>query len=126
MVARQIVGGELRCDATPAKRKAGTDHRDDRAWTPQRAKQIGEHAGEAKGNKHDRDRQGLARVVRVARRRRQSSADHTEHDRRHRDVLVASGVLAQHALPNEQEDQQTSSQRRLYDHQRRQQQSHDL
>jgi hypothetical protein len=126
MVARQIVGGKLRRDTTPAEGKACADHRDDRARSPQRSKQVGQHAGEAKADEHDRDRQGLARVVGIARRRRQGGADDPEHDRGHRDVLVAAGVLAQHALPDEQQHQQAGSQCRLHDDQWRQQQSHNL
>ena len=45
-----------------------------------------------------RDRQPLGRVAGAARRRAQPGADHAEHDRRDRQVLVAPGVLAEHPL----------------------------
>ena len=61
-----------------------------------------------------------------ARRRAQRGADHAEHDRAHRHVLVAPGVLAEHPLGEEQQHQQARRERRLHDHQRRQQQRDDL
>jgi hypothetical protein len=126
MVAREVIGCELRRHATPAERQSGADHRHDRARAPKRAQQVREHARQGECHEHDRDRQRLARVMRVARRGSQGSAEHAEHDRRHRDVLVAPGVLPEHALSDHQQHQQARGERGLHDHQRRQQQRDDL
>jgi hypothetical protein len=126
MVAREVIGCELRRHATPAERQPGADHRHDRAWAPKRAQQVWEHAGQRERYKHDRDRQRLARVMRVARRGSQGSAEDAEHDRRHRDVLVAPGVLSEHALSDEQQHQQARGERGLHDHQGREQQREHL
>ena len=61
-----------------------------------------------------------------ARRRGQAGADHAEHDRRHRQVLVAPGVLAEHALAEEHQHEQAGRERRLHDDQRSEQQRDDL
>jgi len=52
------------------------------------------------------------------RRRAQAGADDPDDDRRHRDVLVGSPALAQHALAGEQQHQQPHGHRRLHDYQR--------
>lgn len=64
--------------------------------------------------------------MRVAGRGSQGSAEDAEHDRGHRDVLVASGVLPEHALSDEQQHQQARGQRGLHDHKGREQQRYDL
>ncbi len=61
-----------------------------------------------------------------ARRREQAGADHADHDRDHREVLVAPGVLAEHSLCEEHQHEQPAGERRLHDDERRQQQSDDL
>ena len=68
----------------------------------------------------------LGGVAVGARRRGERDADHAEDDRAHRQVLVAPRVLAEDALREEQQDQQTDRERRLDDDQRREQQRHDL
>jgi len=61
-------------------------------------------------------------VARAARRRAQPRADHADHDRRHRDVLVGAGVLAKHPLAEEHQHEQAGRERRLHHHERREQQ----
>lgn len=56
----------------------------------------------------------------------QGGAEDAEHDRRHREVLVAPSVLPEHALPDHQQHQQTRGERGLHDHQGREQQRDDL
>jgi len=56
-----------------------------------------------------------------ARRCEQAGADHADHDREHREVLVASGVLAKHPLREEHQHEQPAGQRRLHDDERCQQ-----
>jgi len=65
--------------------------------------------------------------VRVgARRRGQRQAEHADHDRQHAQVLVAPGALAEQALAGQHQHEQAGGERRLHDHQRGQQQRHDL
>jgi hypothetical protein len=78
------------------------------------------------GQQHERDRQLLGGVRGRARRREQARADNPEHDRAHREVLVASGVLSEHPLGDEHQHQQARRQRRLDDDERREQERHDL
>ncbi len=68
----------------------------------------------------------LGADARRARRREQPGADHAEHDRDHRDVLGAPGVLAEHPLREEHEHEQAAGERRLHDDQRSEQQGDDL
>jgi hypothetical protein len=56
----------------------------------------------------------------------QRRADDAEHDRNHGDVLAPSHLLVQHALPEEQQHEQTRRQRWLHHHQRGEQQRHHL
>jgi len=68
----------------------------------------------------------LGGVAVAARRRREGDADHAEHDSAHREVLGASGMLAEDALGQEQQHEQPDRERRLDDHERREQERHDL
>ena len=61
-----------------------------------------------------------------ARRREQAGADHADHDREHREVLLAPGVLAEHSLREEHQHEQSAGERWLHDDERRQQQRDDL
>lgn len=61
-----------------------------------------------------------------ARRRREARADHADHDRPHREVLLAPGVLVQHPLSEQHQHEQAGGERGLHDHQRREQQGDDL
>ncbi len=122
MRAGEVVGCELGGHTAPTERQPGTEHGDLRARPSECAQYIGEHAGQAEPHEHERDRQPLGGVAGVARRRAQCCAEHAEHDRAHGHVLVAPGVLVQHALADEQQHQQSGGQRRLHDHQRRQHQ----
>jgi hypothetical protein len=126
MSLREVVGGELGRNAAPAARHAGGEHCRHRGRAPEQAQHVGEEAGEREPDKHERDRQVLRAVAGVAWRRRQARADHADHDRRHRQVLAASGVLVQHALREEHQHQQPRGERRLHDDQRREQQRDDL
>jgi hypothetical protein len=67
-----------------------------------------------------------SRFIGRARRREQGSAEHADHDRDGRQVLVAPGVLAEYPLAQEQQHQQAGRERRLDNDQWRQQQSHHL
>jgi hypothetical protein len=64
--------------------------------------------------------------MRVARRGSQGGAENAEHDRRHSDVLVAPGVLPEHALSDHQQHQQACGERGLHDHQGSEQQREHL
>jgi len=122
----EVIGCELGRHPAPAERQARADHGHLGAGVPERAQQIRNQARQAKANQHQRDRQLLRAVAGAARGSEHGRADHAEHDRAHRRVLVSSGVLAQHALGEEHQHQQACRQRRLDHHERGQQQSHDL
>jgi len=115
----EVIRGELRRHAAPAKGHARTDHRHRSARAPERAQHVWEHARHCQGDEHERDRQGLACVMGMARRGRECGTDHAEHDCRHGAVLIASRVLAEHALCKEEQHQQAGRQRRLHNDQRR-------
>jgi hypothetical protein len=59
-------------------------------------------------------------------RRAGGDTGHADDDREHREVLAPPGTLAEHALAKEQQHEQADGHRRLHDHQRDQQQRHDL
>jgi hypothetical protein len=124
-MAGQVVRGELRGNPAPAEGQAGADHRDDGVGAPEGAQHVRQQAGDAKTDEHQRDRELLG-VRGAPRRRGQTSADHAHDDREHRDVLVASGVLAQHPLGQEHQDQQAGRERRLHDNQGGQHEGDDL
>ncbi len=92
----------------------------------QRPQQVGQQACECQDDEHDQDRQVLGCVPGGARRRAQPRADHADHDRRHRDVLVGARVLAEHPLPHEHQHEQAGGERGLHDDQRREQQREHL
>lgn len=52
--------------------------------------------------------------------------DDAEHDRAHREVLASPRTLAEHALAEEQQHEQSDGHRRLHDHERDEQQRDDL
>lgn len=122
MAVGQIVGGELRRHPAPADREAGAEHRQLRAGVSDRAHDVGSEASQSQADQHERDRQLLGGVGGAERRREQRCADDTDHDRAHRHVLVASGVLAEHPLGKEQQHEQTSCERGLNDGEWREQQ----
>jgi len=119
---REIVGGELGRDTAPAEREAGADDRHRRGRAFEGAQQVREQARQRQDEQHERDRQVLGGVACAAWRRAQTRADHPDHDRRHRDVLVPAGVLAEHPLSQEDQHEQAGGERGLHDHQRREQQ----
>ncbi len=92
----------------------------------ERAQQIRQQGGHGEAQEHERDRQLLAGRARVARWSEHRRAEHTQDDREHRHVLVAPGMLAEHALAEEQQHQQANRERRLHDHQRGEQQRQHL
>jgi hypothetical protein len=92
----------------------------------ERAEQVGQQAGETETDEHQRDRELLGGMGRRARWCEHAGAEHPEHDRRHREVLVFPGMLAQHPLGGEHQHQQAEGQRWLHHHQRSQQQRHHL
>ena len=98
---REVVRGQLGRDPAPGEAHAGPEHRDGGRRAPmERAEQIGQHARQRQRHQHDRDRQweALCRAPRGA----VSAAPITpRHDREHRQVLVAPGVLAEHPLCEE-------------------------
>jgi len=126
MMGGEVIGGELCRNAAPAEGHSRADHRDLRVGAPERAQQIRQHARHCQADEHQQDRQLLPRLARVARGGEQPRAEHAEHDRDRRQVLVASRVLAEHPLAQEQQHEQPCGERRLHHHQGREQQRHDL
>jgi len=122
----EVIGGELRRDAAPGEREPGPDHRHRGGRVAQRAQQVGQQAGAAEAQQHERDREPLRGVARAARGSGQRHADHADRDGQHARVLVAPGALAEHALPEQHQHEQARGERRLHDHQGSQQQGHDL
>jgi len=126
MIPGEVIGGELGGHAAPTEGQAGSKHRHLRARMAERAHQIGDQAGQAQTDEHERDRELLGGMAGAARRSEQGGADDSDHDRAHRHVLIASGTLAQHPLGEDHQHQQSGRERRLHNHQRREQQRHDL
>jgi len=86
------------------------------------AQQVGEQARHGQDEEHERDRQVPGGVACAARRRAQARADHADHDRRHRNVLMPARVLAEHPLSQEHEHEQAGGERGLHHDQRCEQQ----
>jgi len=126
VVPGQVVGGELGGERAPAERQPGADHRELGEGAPERVQRVGQHARQRHPHQHQRDREVTRRLRAAARRRAQRRAGHAEHDRQRRQVLVAPGVLAEHALPQDQQHQQPAGERGLHHQQRRQQQRQHL
>jgi len=126
MVRGEVIGGELGRDRAPTVGKASADHRDRREGASERAQQVRQQAREREADEHQRDCQMLAPLAGAARWREHGRADHADDDRERREVLVAPGALAQHALPEQQQHQQPGGECRLHHHQRGQQQRHHL
>lgn len=87
---------------------------------------VGQQAHERDQAEHDVERSaaGIAGTALAGRRGR--NAGHADHDRGHRDVLVAPCALAEHPLAREHQHEQTRRERRLHDDQRRMRQRKDL
>ena len=92
----------------------------------QQVQHVRQQARAAEAHQHERDRELLGGVSGAARWGGERNAGHADRDREHARILVAPGVLAQHSLPQQHQYQQTGGERRLHDHQRSQQQGHDL
>ena len=90
------------------------------------AQDVGQQAHQAEPDEHEGDRQGLCSGGAAARRREDRRADHAEDDRGHRDVLIAAGVLVEHALTEEHQHDQPERQGGLHDDERREHQRDDL
>lgn len=118
----EVIGGELGGHATPAESESGADHRHLGARVAEHAQRVGDEARERERGEHHGDRQLLGGVRGTAWRREQSGADYADHDRADRHVLIASCMLAQHALGEQHQHKQPGRQCRLYDDQRREQQ----
>ncbi len=126
MPLREIVRRELRRDAAPSAGQAGAHHRDRCRRARQQPQGIRQEARHAQAEEHERDRKILGAVARRAWWRRQPGARDADHDRGHRQVLDATRVLMQHALGKEHQYEQPRGERRLHDHERRQQQRDEL
>jgi hypothetical protein len=126
MVAGEVIGGELRRHAAPAKRKARAEHRHLRTGATERTQQVRREGRQSQAEERERDDELLGGVARAARRRAQPGADHAEHDGAHGDVLVTPGVLAQHPLGDQHQHEQTRRERGLHHGERREQQRHNL
>lgn len=126
MPGGEVVGGELGRDAAPAEREPRAEHRHRRGRAADSAQQVGQQTGQAETEQHEPDRQPLGGMARATRRGAQAGADHADDDCGDRDVLVAPGVLAEHALSQEQQHDQTGRERRLHHHQRGEQQCQHL
>lgn len=122
----EVIGGELRRHAAPAESQPGAQHRDLGARMTEHAQQVGDQARERERRQHNRDRQLLGGVGGAARWREQSGADHADHDRADRHVLVAPRMLAKHPLSEQHQHQQTRRQRGLHDDERSEQQREHL
>ena len=121
-MSSQVVGGELGRNPAPAEGETCADHRHGGVRTPECAQRVWQQARQAEAEEHQRDRQLLRAVRGAARRRRQARSDHAGHDGEHREVLLAAGVLAEHPLGQEQQDEQAGRERRLHHDQRGEQQ----
>ncbi len=122
----EIVGCELRRDAAPAARNAGSEHRQRGRRACQEPHEVWQQRGETEADEDGGDRDVLGAVASRAGRRKQGRADHAEDDREHRDMLAAPGVLAEHPLGEQQKHEQAAGKRRLHDDERREQQRDDL
>jgi hypothetical protein len=122
----QVIGCELGGHAAPGKPEPRGQHRERHGRAAiEHLKHVGQHARQREDHQHDRDRQ--SRGIRATERRGgKTCADHADHDRAHRQVLVPSGVLPEHPLSEEHQRQQAGGERRLDNHQRSQQERHDL
>lgn len=89
------------------------------------AEEVGQQAGGAQSDQHERDRE-IAGVSGRAGGRRERGPEHAEDDRGNRKVLFATGVLAEHALCEEHEEHEACGQRRLDDDERCEQQREQL
>jgi len=121
----EVVGEQLRRHAAPGKAKSRRDHRQRGRGTAHAVDDVGRDCQEAEPDEHERDGQVVGVGTR-ARGRAQRRAGHAEHDRAHRNVLAPAGVLAQHALAEEQQHEQAHGHRRLDHDERCQQQRHHL
>ena len=96
------------------------------ARVAEQAQQVGKEAGQAEAQEHQRDRELLGGVRGRARRCEHAGADYADDDRTHRQVLVAPGVLPEHPLGEEQQQDQAGCKRGLHDDERSEQQRDDL
>jgi len=121
----QVVGGELGSDAAPGECQTGADHRDRRGGAAHDADDVRRRRQHRQHDQHERDRL-VARVRSGVGRGAQRRPEHTEHDRGDRHVLAPARVLMQHPPAEPEQHEQPCRQCRLHDHQRHQQQRHQL
>ncbi len=89
------------------------------------AQQVGQQARGRKTGEHDVERKA-ADVFVAAAWGGERDAGYADDDRRHGDVLEAPRPLAEHPLAHEHQHQQPCCERRLHDHERREQEREDL
>jgi len=126
VAGREVIGCQLRRHGAPPEGHAGAHHRDLGEVMAERAEHVGQQAEQSQRHQHERDRELLGGVRRAARRSAQRRPDDPQHDRRHRQVLVPAGTLTEHALGDHEQHHQPHRERRLHDHQRREQQREHL
>jgi hypothetical protein len=78
--------------------------------------QVGEQARAPEPHEHERDRELLGGVGGAARRSAERNTGDADGDGDHAGVLVAPGVLAEHALADDQQHEQSRRERGLYDY----------
>jgi hypothetical protein len=116
----EVVGEELRGDPAPGEPEPRPNHRQ-RCGRPAHAVD-GVREQCQRTQPHENERHGEVVCVRAAACwRAQRGTRHAEHDRAHGEVLTPAGVLAEHALAEEQQHEQAGGQRWLDHHERGQQ-----
>ncbi len=85
------------------------------------AQHVGQQAAGDEAGEHEVESE-VADVCGAAARRRDRDPRDADHDRAHRDVLVASPALSEHPLAHEQQHEQAGCERRLHEHERREEQ----
>ncbi len=126
MPMREVISGELGGDPAPCKGEACAEHCHRRGGAVHDAQQVWQQACHPKADKHERDRQLLGGVSGAARGGGQAGANDADHDCGHREVLVASSMLAEHSLSDEQQHKQAKCECRLHYNQWRQHQRENL
>ena len=121
----KVVGEQLRRHTAPGIAKTRGHHRQRCGRSAHAVDRIWEQRKQPEPHEHDRDDQVVA-VPGAAVRGTRGDTDDADDDRKHREVLAPPGTLAEHALAEEQQHEQADGHRRLHDHQRDQQQGHDL
>lgn len=125
MVRVDVIGGKLGGDSTPGKRKSGADHRQRGCGPPRDRDHVGHRREKAEADQREHDHL-IAYVGRGVGGRRERRPQDSQNDRHDGDQLAPAGTLIEHALTEEQQDEQACRKRRLDDDQGREQKSDDL